>query len=108
MCCPVPTCSWRGSRKDELIKHLQGNKECGPHAKLDSEACIIYDKKMILDCMYEDSPDTAIDLNSRLKVAQDLALDLVRERAKELQKDSKDLWGDDAWGHRHRSKGRVG
>jgi len=92
LCCPHPSCPWRGTRKDELIKHVTKGR-CGKEAKLDPVLYKIFDAKCILDWIYEDSTETLVNFNSCVVLAY--VLDLVRERAMELGKTElwRGLWG---------------
>ena len=90
--CPHPSCSWRGSRKEEFKKHIT-KKPCIAETK--PEEFMIYDPKWIFDFIFDISTDTPI--NSRLKVGEEYALSFVGERMMELQKP--EPW-DDLWGRR--------
>ena len=83
--CPHPSCAWRGSRKEDLKRHVDKQK-CGP--KPEPEQYQIYDTNLILDWILED--------DIPLKVAAGYALYFVGERARELGK--VDAWRD-LWGH---------
>lgn len=84
ICCPYPSCSWRGTRKEELKKHLIKDK-CGPMPE--REQYQIYNTNLILGWILED--DTPV------QVAASYALDFVGERARELGKVEswRNLWG---------------
>lgn len=84
ICCPYPSCTWRGTRKEELKKHLIKDK-CGPRPV--REQYQIYNTNLILGWILED--DTPV------QVAASYALDFVRERARELGKVESwsNLWG---------------
>jgi hypothetical protein len=83
--CPYPSCTWRGTRTQELKRHLDKNK-CGPRPE--QEEYQIYDTNLILGWILEgDTP---------IRVAASYALDFVGERAKELGK--VETWSD-LWGH---------
>jgi len=82
--CPHPSCNWRGTRKEELNKHVD-KEQCGPQPERDQYQ--IYDIRLILGWILEDD----VPLN----VAVGYALDFVGERAMELGKVEawRDLWG---------------
>lgn len=82
--CPHPSCTWRGTRKEELNKHVD-KEQCGPKPERDQYQ--IYDTRLILGWILEDD----VPLN----VAVGYALDFVGERARELGKVEawRDLWG---------------
>ena len=90
ICCPRRSCPWRGSRKEELMKHIE-KQPCAKEVK--PEEFIIYDTKWLFNFIFDNSIDTPTD--HRLKAATDYALAFVGERMMELQKT--ELWGD-LWG----------
>lgn len=79
--CPSSDCDWRGCRTDELRthfkRHLQPNQESTELGEY-----LIYDVKMVLGWIKDAESDDCI------RTARDLALNLVRQRAKELGKDA--------------------
>src|SRR5260221_14004122 len=79
-------CRWRGSRIDDFEKHLDTQK-CGP--KPEEQQYQIYDVKLVLSWVK--------DLQSRddISNAQNVAVDMVKERASELRRQE---WLDDPWG----------
>ena len=85
--CPYSACNWRGCRVDDFGKHLDKEK-CGPMPE--EREYQIYNVKMALDWIKEDSESA----NSIL-TAQSFAVDLVKERAKELGKKE---WLEKPWG----------
>ncbi|KAI0003325.1 hypothetical protein BJV74DRAFT_524693 [Russula compacta] len=89
--CPHPSCSWRGTRKEELDRHMV-KENCGPRPERGQYQ--VYDTKLILSWILED--------NTPVEVAARYALDFVGERAKELGKEEawKDLWGRPSQGRR--------
>ena len=94
MYCSGAACTWRGTRKEELRKHNKG--QCPTLAEEKHEQYLIYEPKVILDCIFEDpGSGTVTPSNSRLEVATTYALAFVAERAIELQKTEmwEDLWG---------------
>jgi hypothetical protein len=90
ICCPHPLCPWRGTRTEELKKHMRKGR-CGPEARL--EQCTIYETKRVFDCIFGDSD--GISINVKLRLAETYALEFVLERAMELQKVKlwRNLWG---------------
>jgi hypothetical protein len=90
ICCPHPLCSWRGTRTEELKKHMRKGR-CGPEAK--REQYMIYKPKQVFDHVFDGSDDTFI--NAKLRFAELFALLLVFERMIELRK--VDLW-EAPWG----------
>ena len=80
--CPNPTCNWRGHRKEKLEGHIKEGK-CGPRPEWEEE-CLIYDPKLILQWILEESIP--------FEVAAMYALEFVNERARELGK--VDVWRD--------------
>ena len=82
--CPNQSCTWRGTRKEELNKHID-KEQCGPKPERDQYQ--IYDTRLILGWILEDD----VPFN----VAVGYALDFVGERAIELGKVEawRDLWG---------------
>ncbi|KAI0270782.1 hypothetical protein BGY98DRAFT_1009841 [Russula aff. rugulosa BPL654] len=89
ICCPYPSCTWRGTRKEELRKHWIKDK-CGPRPEQprpEQEQYRIYDTDLILGWILED--DTPV------QVAASYALGFVGERARELGKVESwsNLWG---------------
>jgi hypothetical protein len=92
ICCPHPSCPWRGARTEDLRKHTRKG-QCGPEAQ--PEQYKIYEPKRILDGIFNDYDDTSINL--KLFFAEMDAVELVLERAVELQK--VELWKD-PWGRR--------
>ena len=89
ICCPYPSCTWRGSRKEELQKHWIKDK-CGPRPEQprpEREQCQIYNTDLILGWILED--DTPV------QVAASYALEFVEGRARELGKVESwsNLWG---------------
>ena len=84
ICCPYPSCSWRGTRIEELKKHLIKDK-CGPMPE--QEQYQIYNTNLILGWILEN--DTPV------QVAASYALGFVGERARELGK--VELWSN-LWG----------
>jgi len=80
--CHHRSCSWRGSRHDELREHL--NTVHGGHDYLVArrpEEFEIYDRKLVLALAHENT-----------ELATECALALVEERARELGKE--ELWRD--------------
>ncbi|KAN0116327.1 hypothetical protein V8E52_005946 [Russula decolorans] len=84
--CPYSRCEWRGCRIDELQKHLD-HQRCNQNST--EREYQIYDVKTILD-MIRDA-----ESNDSIRIAQDWAVDFVRERARELGKQG---WFMDPWG----------
>jgi hypothetical protein len=73
--CPHPACPWQGSRKESLKEHIdQGN--CGARLEWEEQR-MIYDPGLVLGWIRE---GISID------VVQMFAVDLVEERARELNK----------------------
>ena len=84
--CPLPGCKWRGNRVDEFNKHWnthQYNQKPAP------EQCQIYNVKMVLDWINDSQGGDFIS------IAQNFAVDLVKERALELERQE---WLEDPWG----------
>src|SRR5579863_8068378 len=99
ICCPHPSCSWRGTLKHELKKHM--DKRCGKKAKMDPRLYKVFDAKWIFDYMYEDSTDAPTDFNAEVMLTY--VLDFVKERGIELRKTK--LWGD-PWGRKSKGQRR--
>ena len=78
--CSYLGCTWRGCRTDELHTHFQRHLEPNQESAELTEY-LIYDVKMILDCIKD------ADSDDYIRSAQDLAINLVRQRAGELGKD---------------------
>lgn len=93
MYCPGATCTWRGTRKEELRKHVDKG-QCLSLEEEKHEQYMIYEPKLILDCIFEDT-GIVTPSTSKLEVATMYALAFVAERAMELQKTEmwEDLWG---------------
>ncbi|KAH9986017.1 hypothetical protein BJV74DRAFT_548184 [Russula compacta] len=84
--CPHSACRWRGSRVDDFHRHLEKQK-CGPIPK--EREYQIYHVKMVTDWIKDsESADSIL-------TAQSFAVDLVKERAKELGKNE---WLENPWG----------
>ncbi len=83
ICCPHSDCSWRGSRKDVLYKHLKdSDKKCGSLPE-SVEQYTIYDteltlRSLLIDCVPFETVETFV-------------LGWIEERARELNKI--DVWG---------------
>lgn len=84
--CPYSSCEWRGSRIDELQKHLD-QKRCNWNST--EKEFQIYDVKMILDMIRD--PES----NESIQTAQNWAVHFVRERARELGMNG---WFTNPWG----------
>ena len=80
--CPGPACPWRGHREDARKKHI-GSGKCGPTPEWEEQRKI-YEPSLIISWVL----DAAIST----EVAEMYALDLVKERARELEKTN--LWKD--------------
>ncbi|KAH9995614.1 hypothetical protein BJV77DRAFT_961042 [Russula vinacea] len=77
-CCPAPDCPYRGHRKEMLNMHISNSKgKCGSKPKSE-EVCMIYDAKLITQWIREDTVS--------IEIAEMLALNFVKQRAKELGK----------------------
>ena len=87
ICCPYFRCQWRGCRIDELQKHLDDQQECNQNSA--GQEYRIYDVKNILDIIWDAKSDDSI------RIALDLAVDFVRERATELERHD---WFAEPWG----------
>jgi hypothetical protein len=95
--CPHPSCPWRGSRKEELKKHVD-KKLCATSTETKPEDFMIYDPKWIFDFIFDKSIDTPII--SRLRVGEEYAIGFVGERMMELQKTETWVASDGLWGRR--------
>ena len=86
--CPYSAegCRWRGVRMDDFEKHLDTQK-CGP--KPEEQQYRIYDVKLILSWVKNTKS------SGDISIAQNLAVDLVKERALELGRQE---WLEDPWG----------
>jgi len=84
--CPYEGCRWRGSRPDDFDKHLDA-QNCGP--KPEGSQCQIYNMKMVLNWIKNSERGDIVS------TAQNLAVDLVKERALELARQE---WLGDPWG----------
>jgi hypothetical protein len=94
--CPLPGCRWRGDRVGEFNKHW------GIHQydqRPSEEQYQIYNVKMVLDWIKESQGGDIIS------VAQNFAVDLVKERALELGRQD---WLEDPWGRLGRQSRRGG
>ena len=81
--CPEASCPWRASRKDEFKKHLEDNPSHGqPDAERRREQYETYDTGLVLDMLLGGTVS--------FEVVREYAVDFVRERAKELEKEI--LW----------------
>ena len=80
--CPGPACPWRGRREDARKKHIGGGK-CGPTPEWEEQRKI-YEPDLIIDWVLNAPIST--------EIAEMYALDLVKERARELGKTH--LWKD--------------
>jgi hypothetical protein len=78
----VPSCRWRGARKDEFKTHSRKS-----HSGYELEPCPIYDTKLVLGYILDDG--------TPVETAEKYALDFVAEKAVELKKeeDWEDLCG---------------
>jgi hypothetical protein len=70
----MPSCHWRGGRKDGFKPHLKKYHQGYGSA----EPCLIYDSKLVLGHILAD--------RMSVERAEKYALDLVAERARELNK----------------------
>jgi hypothetical protein len=93
--CPYSSCEWRGCRVDELQRHLD-QQRCNQNST--EREYRIYDVEPILDMIRD--PES----NDSIQRAQDLAVDFVRERARELGKHG---WLVDPWGRLEQREGRA-
>ena len=93
--CPLPGCQWRGGRVDEFNKHWNGTHQSDQ--KPAKEQYQIYNVKMVLDWIKELQDDDVI------LMAQNFAVDLVKERALELGRQD---WLQDPWGYSGRQARR--
>ena len=80
--CPGLACPWRGHREDARKRHV-GRGKCGPTPEWEEQRKI-YEPGLIISWVL----DAAIST----EVAEMYALDLVKERARELEKTN--LWKD--------------
>ena len=78
--CPRPGCQWRGCRNDELRTHFRRHLEFNQES-VELREYVIYDVKFILDCIKD------AESKDYIRSAQDMAINLVRQRAWELGKD---------------------
>ena len=78
--CPSPGCQWRGCRTDELRTHFRRHLEVNQESVALREYTI-YDVRLILDYIKDAGSKDYI------RSAQDMANNLVRQRAWELGKD---------------------
>jgi hypothetical protein len=92
--CPYPGCRWRGSRPDDFDKHFDLQK-CGSKPKVSQ--CQIYNIKMVLNWIKDQEGDDIVS------AAQNLAVELVKERAMELERQE---WLGDPWGYSAETQAR--
>jgi hypothetical protein len=83
-----PCCFWRGSRREELVRHSE-KSECAltfekPHKRIQYRIYQIYDTKLILDWILDD----LLPVN----IAANFALGFVKERAWELGRE--EVWAE--------------
>jgi hypothetical protein len=75
--CLNPACDWQGCRIEDLFKHIdKGPGNCGPRPVFEEQR-MIYDTKLLLSWILD---GISID------VVQMMAVDLVEERTRELEK----------------------
>ena len=84
--CPHSGCTWRGTRMDALERHWEKQK-CG--SKSEGSQCRIYNTKLALSWSEDLTSADAVS------TAQNIAVDLVKERALELGRQE---WLKDPWG----------
>ena len=82
ICCPHPACSFHGSRRETLYKHIEVSKECGGKPQW-VDQYEIYDTEFIVHMLLIDTHP--------FEIVETLALGLIGERARELEKE--DAWG---------------
>jgi hypothetical protein len=87
--CPAKGCGWRGERWDEFKEHFQTHQNDQKPSLPSKEQCQIYNVKMVLGWI-KDSQGSDF-----LPTIQNLALDVVKERALELGRPE---WLEDPWG----------
>ncbi|KAH9967307.1 hypothetical protein BC827DRAFT_1264150 [Russula dissimulans] len=81
--CTKASCPWRGSRLDAYKKHLKEFPKHGhPDTRLKREQYEIYDIRLVLPLVREDS--------APFEVVREYAVAFVKERARELEKEK--LW----------------
>jgi hypothetical protein len=92
--CPLPGCRWRGDRVSEFNKHLNTHQYDQKPVEGQYQ---IYNVKMILNWIKESQGDDLIS------IAQNFAVDLVKERALELGRQD---WLENPWGRSERQARR--
>jgi len=85
--CSSPGCQWRDDRIDKLQRHRSTHN--GQTASAGEQDCQIYNVKMILGLIKDSA---GID---GITTGQSFAVDLVKERALEIEKQE---WLEDPWG----------